>query len=107
MSLDVSLSCPTCGHGRASFNLTYNLGPMWRAASGLDNEWMLPVEGKTGAEVLPMLNAALAALRGDPDRFERMNPPNGWGSYDGLVEVLERMRAASKEHPTWKWSEWR
>lgn len=111
MSLGIYLHLPACAHcGRGDEQVferspTYNLGPMWRAAG-------LPfsdesIEGKAIADLLPVLEAGLANLRADPARFRAMNPPNGWGSYEGLCDVVERMIAAGQEHPTAVVRTWR
>jgi len=35
-----------------------------------------------------------------------MNPENGWGNYDELLVLLDRMTAATAEHPDAIWSVW-
>lgn len=91
--------CVTCGHGGSVWerNPTYNLGPMWQEAG-------LPfsdesIEGKPCFEMLPALEAGLAVLKAEPARFRKLNPPNGWGDYEGLVEVVESAIAAARKYP--------
>lgn len=103
MSLGIYLDCPCCGSKAWEASPTYNLGPMWREAGCDMGEW----EGKTGEEVGPMLKAAIEAMRADPERFKRLNPENGWGDYDGLLDVFETFAAAVTQHPKFKIRLWK
>lgn len=102
MSLDIWFTLNACAHcGRDepevySGNITYNLGEMWRAAGLPYSE---AIEGKTAGDLVPALEAGLSTLEAEPDRFHAMNPSNGWGSYDGLLEFTRRMVAAAKTWP--------
>jgi hypothetical protein len=55
--------------------------------------------GFKARDVLPKVDGAIAALRSDPSRFDAMNPSNGWGSREGLVCFLGRVRTALAEEP--------
>lgn len=103
MSLDLSYDldvCQHCGrHAERVFdkNITYNLGPMWRAAG-------LPfsdesIEGKPARDMLEPMRDGLVALLAEPEKFRAMNPSNGWGSYEGLVRFVEAAIAAADEYP--------
>lgn len=119
MSLDVYLhtpitkpadecSCPHCeGHGQVGgetvydANITHNLGAMAREAGVYAAMWRPDENGMvTAADLIAPLEAGLALLEDDPDRFRAMNPPNGWGSYDGLVRFVRRYLTACRENPT-------
>jgi len=89
------LTCPHCGGvtGRQNaetiytWDPTYNYGPMFRAACGTEHgvhDW----DGKTIAEVLPLLEAMYAALVADPQKFRALNASNGWGTYDKLTPCI-------------------
>lgn len=78
-----------------SFNYTYNTSPMLYEV-GISWRDLL---GKPMTEVLPVLKDGLAKLQAKPEHFRTMNPANGWGSYDGLVEVLKEMILEFSEHP--------
>ena len=118
MSLDVYLhtpitkpadecSCPFCeGHGQEggaevfSANITHNLGGMAREAGEYAAMWRPDENGmRTASDLIAPLEAGLAALEADPDRFMAMNPENGWGSYDGLVRFVRRYLEACRENP--------
>lgn len=70
---------------------TYNLSPMYQAAMGGDGIREL-LDGKTGAECLAVLEPAIAAMEGDPAKYKALNPSNGWGDYEGAVNVLRDLR---------------
>ena len=108
MSLDLSLSppkCETCGHEPEGFdfNITYNLSKMWYALYP-DNDRMLPIENLNGHESLEIINGALFGFTHEEETLIKLNPPNGWGSYDVLLKTLRDMRNACEDHPDWIWS---
>ena len=99
MSLDVSLSEMklTEIYDR---NITHNLGAMAEAAGIYKYLWRPDEIGVFKAEqlVLP-LTEGLARLKADPEKFKAMNPPNGWGDYDGLVDFVKEYRDACEANP--------
>ena len=100
MSWDIYLLIDTGGEELASiegasWNYTYNTSPMLYDA-GID---LHTYEGKTCKTVLPNFKKGLAVLRGNPIKYKKMNPKNGWGSYDRLVEILEQMVETFEKHP--------
>lgn len=95
------------GHEEGVWNYTHNVGPMLNAAlvatgtvpaEGLT--WWRRLDGLDGATGAVMLAAALGELVARPDVYQPMSPPNGWGSYDGIVDMLREMVAAVPEWPT-------
>ena len=115
MSLDVMLyepredSCQKCGHvtmrrGDELFsrNVTHNLGSMAQAA-GIYHVLWRPDECSPpitrAKQLIEPLTEGLARLRADPEKFKALNPANGWGSYEGLVEFVDGYRYACKEFP--------
>ena len=111
MSLDLYLTVGACSHcGRSGEpvwdrNITYNLSTMWRAAGvPFSDEG---IEGKRAADVLPALEASLVELRAKPVVYRAMNPANGWGVYEELVDLVGSMLDAARKHPesivgTWR-----
>jgi len=102
MSLDVYFgmpACPHCGaeaHDVAQFNYTYNCKAMWREAGWDDRA----VEGKPASEMVEMLKKTIQNLERNKQKFDAMNPPNGWGDRRGLVRhFLGPMYAAARKHP--------
>lgn len=101
MSADVWLEIDT-GAGEPTHldgtdvNLTHNLTPMLRAA-GFPG-WRA-FEGAPASESAGVFAKVAAGLRANPERFRAMNPPNGWGTYEGALEVMERLRDLCARHP--------
>jgi len=58
--------------------------------------WWKRLDGMNGREGADYLGLIITGLESDPDRFRAMNPANGWGSYDRLLEVLHEMKKASE-----------
>jgi hypothetical protein len=116
--------CAECGHEldkprqeRAEaewFNYTHNAGPMIYAAldgAGIElaeeERWWQRLSGMSGPESRGYLGAIITHLEADPARFRAMDPPNGWGCYDGpdgLLGVLRRMRDSVPDGETTVWS---
>lgn len=67
------------------------------------NDWTRLLNGETGAQGCLILGMILDDLKKDPERFIAMNPPNGWGSYDSLLDTLESMYTCSQEYPSGIW----
>jgi hypothetical protein len=99
MSLDVTLTRvqPTEVYHD---NITHNLGAMAKAA-GLYTALWRPEEAHitTADQLIPILQEGLAILKKTPRKFQKLNPPNGWGSYEGLIEFVENYLEACITHP--------
>ena len=87
-----------CGH-------TYNLSPMWHKA--------LPflygtrsLEGLNCRELLPRLEAGLYLIMTDFEGFRELNPPTGWGDFEGFLEIYTRFTVMCGKYPsgTVRWS---
>ncbi len=87
--------CDKCGRSdpvenSESFNITYNLTPMFCEVSGGEGlgDWF---ESRSDGKVSfnSISTDAYRILQGLKERPElsEMNPPNGWGSYSQLVET--------------------
>jgi hypothetical protein len=125
MSFDVYLRidpCAACGRGEATvfdFNLTHNVneiverclvaggaGLAKRAAgeepSYYDSRSWGRLEGWKAGEVADVISRAVAVSR-DPARaaeFRGLQPPNGWGSLDGVQRCFDELLVACRDHPT-------
>ncbi len=107
MSLDVYLETPACSHcgskGMEVYhnNITYNLNTMAEDAGIYGHLWRPDEIGiVTAARLIDPLEAGLVLLKSDRARFEKHNPGNGWGDYDGLCHFVESYLAACREYPT-------
>lgn len=93
-----------------SWNYTHNTNGMISAALeavgiGFQGSWYLMLNGLSAAGGAAMLHAIVAELVAHPEKYEPMNPENGWGSYDRVIDVLTSMRNAALNAPaTAKWS---
>ena len=83
-----------------SRNITHNLGKMADAAGIYEALWRPEEVGFTKAkDLIAPLEKGLAKLKEKPDHFKELNPPNGWGNYEGLVDFVEEYLAKCKELP--------
>lgn len=81
-------------------NITHNLGAMADAA-GLYMYLWRPEEihlTKT-SELIEPLKDGLEILKANRQAYMKLNPKNGWGSYETLVEFVEEYLAACKLYP--------
>lgn len=116
MSLDVYLITGTrivdcrcnCGHKHSreenievfSYNITHNLGAMAEEAGIYEHLWRPEEIGiETASQLIEPLSWGLAALRNEPERFKKLNPENGWGTYEGLCSFVREYLEACKENP--------
>jgi len=82
------------------YNITHNLTSMANAADLYNALWRPDEQGSVYAkDIVGQLERGLKRLQKDPDGFKKMNPDNGWGSYEGLVTFVELYLKACKEYP--------
>jgi hypothetical protein len=83
-----------------SANITHNLNTMAEAAGIYKHLWR-PDEIKVtvARELIEPLTNGLNRLTADPHRFKQLNPPNGWGDYEGLVSFVRAYLDACREFP--------
>lgn len=117
MSLDVSLytqdsttecECPHCvsAHVKVSgscvfdYNITHNLGEMADQAGIYKELWRPEELGIVKAsQMISPLESGLKILKENPEKFKKLNPGNGWGSYPGLVKFVSEYLSACKSYP--------
>jgi len=79
-------------------NITYNLSKMYYKA--LDEELgFRKLKGLTCKEALPIINKAINDMVANADEYKKLNPANGWGSYDGLLIAFREIRNVCEENP--------
>lgn len=80
-----------------SVNCTYNLSPMFYECfdlpKGLDS-----LHGISGYAAEGFLKEAIERMKTNPEKYEKMEPDNGWGSYGTALEVLETLLGWSIKH---------
>ena len=100
MSLDIWLKCPHCGHDLYENAITGNLAEMADSAGLYEAMWRPDEHGFVLAgDIIQLLNDGIRTLKSDPERFKKMNPPNGWGTYDILLRTATDYFAACSAHP--------
>ncbi len=107
MSLDVYLSIEvdTGGPEPRTFhlydaNITHNLNTMADKAGIYEAMWRPDeIEAKVAGDIITLLQDGLDKLRDDPEYYQRFNPENGWGSYEGLLEFVDSYLAACMANP--------
>jgi uncharacterized protein (DUF2235 family) len=77
-------------------NCTSNVSPMWRKALGVS---LSDFHQVNAAEAAPKLADAVKAMESDPAGYRAMNPPNGWGDYEGALAYLRKLAEACARHP--------
>lgn len=87
MSWDIGISVNGYQLEGCSYNYTHNCNQMMREANF---NWVYDLDGKLVADTVDNFKMMLSNLKADPERFRAMNPVNGWGSYDSLVELWEK-----------------
>lgn len=105
MSLDVDLMV-TQPVSVFYSNITHNLGLMAsevKLSNGMtlyDVLWRPDEhEFKYAGDISEWLCEGWNILLSDPERFRKFNPPNGWGSYDGLCNFVYKYRNACWDNP--------
>ena len=72
-------------------NVTYNLANMYYKC--IDKEkGFKKLDGMNCKEALPIINNAIKDMLNNADEYRKLNPKNGWGSYEGLLATLQEMR---------------
>lgn len=82
-------------------NITYNLAPMYYKCIDI-NGGLKALNGMKCKNAVPVLNRAIDDLIENKEEYEKLNPENGWGSYEGLLKSLKNLRIACLENPNGK-----
>jgi hypothetical protein len=80
-------------------NYTYNCAPMFNMAFGVKKGWTDLLERKKCKDVLPIIRKALAHMATNPKDYILLNPKNGWGSYTGATEFIQRLFEQAEKYP--------
>lgn len=94
MSWDIGIHLNGIRFENADWNYTHNCNKMMRDA-GYD--WIYSLQDQKVIDTLPQFNAMLANLKAHPKKYRAMNPENGWGDYDRLVELLDKILIRAQE----------
>lgn len=81
-------------------SITHNLNRMADEAGIYKYLWRPEEINISKAEqLIKPLEEGLALLKSDPERFKKLNPTNGWGTYDYLVNFVVGYLAACRDNP--------
>jgi hypothetical protein len=81
-------------------NVTHNLVPMARALGVYEAIWCPEDIGCSQAwGILPMLRDAYHTLRADREDYRSYEPGNGWGTVEGMLDVLSEYLRACAQWP--------
>lgn len=115
MSYDIYCENPVCEHcGRRDLievranSPTYNYSPMIRKAdelAGGDGCSFAAIDGKTGKEAGEWFSLVLGALVAHRDAIQQLEPNNGWGDYQKLLEIFREYVVVAIENPTAVWTQ--
>lgn len=105
---EVNCYCSECGHKHTKIeeerlyeaNVTHNLNKMADKAGIYQALWRPDENGMVKAkDIIDILTKGLKKMKKYPERFKKLNPPNGWGSYDEFVPWIENYLKVCIEYP--------
>jgi len=100
MSWDVSLEINTgstyieIGESRG---MTYNVSSMYNKAFELEGGFR-GLNEMFADEAVDYLEHAINEMKSNKEEYEKLNPKNGWGNYEGALELLEWLHFQCTEH---------
>lgn len=101
MSLDVYLSCGCCKRDSFDANITHNLRRIANKAGIYQYLWCPKEIGITTAEeLIQPLTDGLAYLNEHTAELRELEPVNGWGTVENLIDFVTRYRDACVANPT-------
>lgn len=77
-------------------NVTYNLSDIYYKCIGGGLKALNCMSCK---KALPILNKAIENMQENENEYRKLEPSNGWGSYDGLLKELGRLQAYCEDNP--------
>ena len=104
MSLDISLyTSDTDGNEFEAWekNITHNLTEMADKAGLYKVMWRPEeIEVKNAKEAVPYLITGIKYMLDNKEALEKLNPENGWGSYEGLLNAATEYYQECKKRPS-------
>lgn len=105
MSWDVWLAIDT---GLEEASVTEDHNYTWNVSRMYDKAFSRTLDGDGGLSTLAGMKADLAGtlidrvlheMEANASVYQAMNPANGWGSFDGAMEFLRKIRRDCLAHP--------
>ena len=78
---------------------TYNVSPMYYKAFAT-NDGLNSLNGLRAKFAINFLDSAIAYMTNYKQEYITLNPANGWGDYEGALQVLVELKQACEDHPT-------
>ena len=90
--------CEHCGNDDyiEVANITYNISPMYRKAFGGDG--INDLNEILAEKAIPKIVKAIDEMANNKTEYEKLNPANGYGSYNGALSVLQKLLSACAGH---------
>ena len=99
MSYNVSLKINTGIKNKSVIgigNMTWNVAEMYYKAMGKS---LLDLDNLLVKDVVPILAAGICNMIKNKSDYVKLNPPNGWGSYDDALEFLMEILKECTKNP--------
>lgn len=78
-------------------NITWNLQPMLSKACMVDG--FRSLDGMEANKVSDILKNAMNSMDNFPAYYKKLNPENGWGSYEIALDSLRKLYLACLKYP--------
>lgn len=73
-------------------NYTYNVSKMYYDAfSDFGTDGIRMLSDRQGEACIPMLERAIQRMQDDKLKYLEWNPSNGWGNYQGALDLLREL----------------
>jgi hypothetical protein len=79
-------------------NYTYNVFRMYQKALSQE-AGIRALHHMKAKYCVDWLDAAIKDMKAKPVEYMALNPPNGWGDYEGALAVLEQLASWCREVP--------
>ena len=97
MSLDISITAKREVEIYEA-NITYNLAPMYYQCIDKENG-LKKLDNMKCKDALKIIQNGINDMLNNAEAYRKLNPKNGWGSYEGLLAKLQEMRTCCENNP--------
>ncbi len=80
-------------------NITHNCNKMMIAATDALYDALYNSDGREARDIIPALTYGLTKLTQNQEEIKKLEPSNGWGSYDGLIDFVCDVLGACVKNP--------
>ncbi|WP_240416463.1 hypothetical protein [Paenibacillus periandrae] len=77
-------------------NYTYNVSKMYVEAMG---QSLSAFNGVNAGESTLLLRQCVEEMISNPEKYKAMNPPNGWGNYEGALAYVQKLLHECEKNP--------